>query len=100
MAVVSVFSRGAEGQRVHIELAQQYRASLAEPGGDGAILRWHVGVVDTGARGCAHAGSVEQVFEADWNAVQWAPVVAAPYVLLGAPGGGAGLFRNQRYEGI
>ena len=67
-AVSRVFRGGAHGELVHVDLAQDDRAGLAQPGADRGVIGRHEVLQDAGAAGGAQTLGNHHVFQGQGNA--------------------------------
>ena len=70
--------RGQHGKLGGVGLAQHDRPGLLQPADAGGVIVRHKVGIDRRAHGRFHPGGKENVFQADWDAVQQPPVVALP----------------------
>ena len=74
-AVVRVRVGASGGELVHVQLAEQHRAGVAEPGDDGRVVLRHEVGQDLRASGGPDPGGVVQVLQRDRDPVQRPPVL-------------------------
>ena len=95
-AVVRVHPRGAVGELVHVELAQQDGTRLGQARRDGRVRVGHPVCQDAGAAGRADAARQHQILQRDGNPVQRPAVVSAGDLPLRRGRGGQRLPRQDR----
>ena len=88
----------AEGELVHVQLAQEDGAGGLEPDRRLRVLLRHALGHDLGAGGGADAGGIEQVLEGDGYAVKGPLIVAAGDGGGGLLGGGERILTGNRDE--
>ena len=80
---MGVDAGGAEGEFVHLELAHEDCSGFGEAFGYGGVIAGYEVAEYLRADGGSDALGVVEVFEADGDAVEGAPVISGGYLALG-----------------
>ena len=95
-----VFAGDAEGELVQVLLAEHDRARVFESGDERGVGLRHVVAQDLRPHGVGHTCNVEQVFDADGDAVQRPTVLATTDLGVDLAGSLAGLVGHDRDIGV
>ncbi len=90
----------AVGELMQIAFAQNHGSSLPQPSHDLRILGGNPVLKDSAGRGGADAGSIDEVFECNWDSVQWPAPLTASNLLFRRPCLGQGRFGRDSNKSI